>query len=335
MGFCILTVAGVESVLAQQSEIGSVILDACRQWELRQMILTMLEFYVAFISNHHGVADRFRRKAVKDFSHFSFTLEVPLRRIAVAERILVIHSLLHAHAHQRALGEGILLLNVMDIVGRYNLNVQRVGHIQQRIQKLLLVFKTMILKLDVVVLAKDALVLGRQSIGFFLLPCQKQLRNIALDTGTQADDAFVILPQDVQVSSGTIVEPIDSSDAFDFDEVLISLVVLREQDNVPCFAVLFLVDVCGRIQFNTENWLDADGLAGVVELNDAIHIAVVSNGQCRLTQVFRFLNKLLDAAVSVQQAVLGMAVQMYECFFSGAFCHFNYSPLPKIFVWNI
>ena len=46
--------------------------------------------------------------------------------------------------------------------------------------------------------------------------------------------------------------------------------------------------------------LDADILTGVVELDSAEHVAMLGDGQCRLTKLFCLRSELVVTAVPVQ-----------------------------------
>ena len=67
-------------------------------------------------------------------------------------------------------------------------------------------------------------------------------------------------------------------------------------------------------------------LRHVGEVLDAVHIAVVGDGQARHFQLLRPAEELLDVAHPVEDGVLGMDVQMYE----GHGCtNINKNPRPS------
>ena len=93
-------------------------------------------------------------------------------------------------------------------------------------------------------------------------------------------------------------------------EVAVARLVLAQQDEVAGRAVQ-LVDPVepgagGHVDLTADDGFDALRLAGPVEVDDAVHVAVVSNGDGGLAQLLDPLGQLWDAAGPVQKAVFSM-----------------------------
>jgi hypothetical protein len=92
--------------------------------------------------------------------------------------------------------------------------------------------------------------------------------------------------------------------------------VLAEQDEM---AGIFLADpvivleaVGGNVNLAADDGLEAGLLAGVVELDDAVEVAVVGDGAGAHAQVFRPRHQGGNTAHAVEQAEFGMNVEMGE-----------------------
>ena len=96
---------------------------------------------------------------------------------------------------------------------------------------------------------------------------------------------------------------------------MIALLVLGQEDQVVTAARQFrgLVRmIVADVNLAAENGLDAEILAGRVEIGRAEHVAVVGDGAGGHAVILGAGAEILDADGAVQQAVFGMAMQMDE-----------------------
>jgi hypothetical protein len=68
----------------------------------------------------------------------------------------------------------------------------------------------------------------------------------------------------------------------------------------------------GDIDFTANDWFDACFLGRYVEINNAVHGPVVSDGKAVHTHLFGPGDKLRDAAHAIEQAVFGVDVEVSE-----------------------
>ena len=68
----------------------------------------------------------------------------------------------------------------------------------------------------------------------------------------------------------------------------------------------------GHIDLAPDNRLDPGGLGGLVEINAAVHNAVVRQGNGALAQLLYPVHHAVNAAGSIQKAVFTMDMQMYK-----------------------
>ena len=139
--------------------------------------------------------------------------------------------------------------------------------------------------------------------------------DLALKAGRKADQAARVGAKGLLVDAGLIVETLHVGDGVDLREVEVALLVLGKQHEVvvghagvAAGAVGFGVDV----DLAPDDGLDSLGFAGLVEIDCAVHDAVVGHGDGVHAQFFGAQDERLDVAGPVEQAVLGMEVEMNE-----------------------
>ena len=125
-----------------------------------------------------------------------------------------------------------------------------------------------------------------------------------------------MLPEEVHVHPGSDVEALQVGHADHVAEVAVALLVPAEEDQVAALGVQ-PVDLVrapppgrGHIDLTADDGLDPLPLAGPVEVHRAVHHAVVRDGHGALPQLPHPLGQTVDAAEAVQEAVLGVDVEM-------------------------
>ena len=68
----------------------------------------------------------------------------------------------------------------------------------------------------------------------------------------------------------------------------------------------------GHIDLAPDDGLDARGLGGLVEVDTAVHHAVVRQGDGSLAQLLHPVHHAVNAAGSIQKAVLAVDMQMHK-----------------------
>ena len=122
--------------------------------------------------------------------------------------------------------------------------------------------------------------------------------------------------QEVVVDARVVVEALQLRGAGDPQQVLVAGLVLGQQQQVERALVQLRVAVRHaarrQVGLDADDGLDAllDGLG--VELDDAMHRAVVGERNGRHRQLAGAPHQLLEIAEAVEQRVFGMTVQMNE-----------------------
>ena len=136
-----------------------------------------------------------------------------------------------------------------------------------------------------------------------------------------------ILFQQLPVNAGFVVVSLKKSKAGQLNEVAIPLIVLSQQcEVVVLLAAAFIgstvviktapardafgtVIMC-HVGLSTKNRFDALLHAFFVELNDAIHVAVVSNAESLLTIRHSLRDQFIKTGRSVEHGVLSVNVEV-------------------------
>ena len=173
----------------------------------------------------------------------------------------------------------------------------------------------MVLDLEKEVLAAEDLeVLAHERIGMLEVVLQDGARDLTGDAGRQADDALMVLAQEVLVDARLVVHALDVGQRDELDEIAVARLVLREQNQVVIAHAIdlavFLARAWGHVDLAADDGLRALLLGFLVEIDDAVHGAVVGDGDAVHAELFRRLDELLDAARTVEQAVFRVDMEV-------------------------
>jgi hypothetical protein len=107
------------------------------------------------------------------------------------------------------------------------------------------------------------------------------------------------------------VQALEEAGAGELDQVAQALAVLRQQREVVALD-LALADraIVDEIRLEADDRLDAVLAGGLVELDRAVHHAVVREAQRGLPELRGALGELVDVACPVEQRVLGVDVEV-------------------------
>ncbi len=122
--------------------------------------------------------------------------------------------------------------------------------------------------------------------------------------------------QELMVDARAVVEALELRGRTNLEQVLIADLVLRQQQQVVTLAIDLGIAIghapLGQVRLDADDRLDADLLAGPIELDRRVHGPVVRDGERWHVQLARALGQLRDAAQPVQQRIFAMHVQMNE-----------------------
>ena len=132
---------------------------------------------------------------------------------------------------------------------------------------------------------------------------------------------MAVLLQHAERGARLVVEVVHVRLAHELQQVVVALVGLRQQQQVVQLRLHVLAQrlVGGEVHLAAEDGLHAlarlllHRVARVGELHHARHDAVVGDGHRRHVQLGGAAHHVLDVREAVEQRVLGVVVQVYEC----------------------
>ena len=195
----------------------------------------------------------------------------------------------------------------------------------------------MVLQFDVVIaLAEQLLIPQGRGLCPLVVSRQNGLRDLACEAGRQADKPLMILLKKLLIYTRLGIKALHEGSGHHLDEVLIAGLILAEQDKMVVavdFVDFIEAGAGGHIDLTADDRLDACLFCGLIELDTAVHDAVVRDGDGALTTLLDAVHKLVDTAGTVQQAVFGMDVEMNEVSpLTVPFGHIAHAPASSVSV---
>ena len=293
------------------AEIGLPVVPALGQLEVRQVILAELKLHVAQLSDLVRIFDGLRAVG-EEGGHLLLGFDVKFVG-AELHSPRVVQGLAHLDAHEDVLHLRILPAEIVGVVGGDEGDARLLVDAAQPGVHLLLRGDAVVLKLQIIAVgAEEGLHLQRHGLGLVILPGQQQPGQLPRQTGRAGDQPAAVLPQQVHVDAGLDVKALQKGLGDHIGQVAIALLVAAEEDQMAGLGIK-LVGLLepgaapgGHIHLAANDGLDALGLTGPVEVDDAVHHPVVGDGHRRLAQLLHPLDQLFDAARPVQQGELGM-----------------------------
>ena len=213
------------------------------------------------------------------------------------------------------MGIRVVGVEIVAVVGGHQGQVGGLRDLQQGVVDDFLFGQTVGLQFQVEAAGIDVRVFPGQAQGLVHVLGQDGAGNFARDAGRKAGEALGVAAQQLLVHARLVVKTVQKAVADQLDQIMIALLVLGQEDQVVTAARQFrgLVRmIVADVNLAAENGLDAEILAGRVEIGRAEHVAVVGDGAGGHAVILGAGAEILDADGAVQQAVFGMAMQMDE-----------------------
>ena len=162
------------------------------------------------------------------------------------------------------------------------------------------------------------------------------MRDLACEAGRQADKPLVILLKKLLIYTRLGVKALHEGGGYHLDEVFIACLILAEQDKMVVavdFVDFIEAGAGGHIDLTADDGLDTCLFCSLIELDTAVHDAVIRDGDGILTTLLDAVHELVDTAGTVQQAVFGMDVEMNEVSpLTVSFGHIAHAPASSVSV---
>ena len=234
------------------------------------------------------------------------------------------------HAQQRVVGDVVLAVGVVAVVGGEQRRPDPPGDLDQGRVGLVLLGQSVVLQLDEEVpLAEDVLEAGGQRLGFDPVVGQQGLEDHPAQAAGGGDEAGGVALEQLPVETGLVVVALEVGGRRQLEQVPVAGRRLGQQGEVvvellaPGHVTPGVVDLApshralvarlgGHVGLGPDDRVDARLPAGGVEVEDAVHVPVVGDAQRRLAVGHRRLHQVLDPGGPVQHRELGVGVQMCE-----------------------
>ena len=251
----------------------------------------------------------------EDRAHLILALHIELAA-GIAHAVLVGELFAGLNTQEDIVGLRVPGIGIMAVVRRDQRDTEFLRHRKKRGIDLLLIRVTMILQLEEEVALPEAVIvfegglLRRADVA-----AHDVTRNLPGEAGGAGDDALVILTQKFHVDARAIVIALEEGVTHDLREILISLVVLREENEV-----IIAVVACGCLTVKTRSRRDVDlaaehglyplGKAFLVEIDDAVHDAVIRDRGRRHSELFHPLYVFFYFIGAVEQGPLRVRMKV-------------------------
>ena len=253
---------------------------------------------------------------------------------AELEAVGIVQARAGVDAQQHVLDGGVLLGDVVEVVGRHQRGVHRLGDLEQVLGHALLDVEAVVHQLDeVAVPAEHVLELAGGLHGLVELSQPQAGLHLAGGAAGGGDQARRVLREDLAVHPRPLAHlPVEGGGRAEAEEVVHALGRLRQQGHVgvgaaggdvvarrllllgaPLHAGAVMTTRPGsHIGLDADDGLDPGVGRGLVELVGAEEIAVVGDRHRLLALVHRLGDQLVDLRGTVQQRVVGVDVEMDE-----------------------
>ena len=289
--------------------------EAGRDVEVREVVDRAREIDVAALGDPDGVGER-RREVPEHRRHLLGGLQVELVAV-VPQPVGVVDRLAGADAEQDVVRLGVRILQVVDVVGDDQIQVQIVrDRLETDVDDLLLVDALILHLEEEVPGAEDVAIRGGGLDRLLLLLAADAGGDLSLEAAAQADQPGRMLRQQVLVDARLVVEALGVAGRHQLDQVVVALAGLGEQHQVirglARRAALGAPIARGDVDLTAEDRIDPALARLIVEHDRREHVAVLGDRRGRHLQLHRRVEQLLDAARAVEQRVLGVQVQVNE-----------------------
>ena len=308
----LIGIALPEAVIAQLSEKFFVGI-ALRHRISRQMVFMEHKVQVALLGNFHRVVKGFLT-AGEQGAQLLLAFEIEVIR-GKAHPVFVVHRLSRLDAQQYVLHFGILPAQIVGIVGHHQRKPRLPRQTPDALVHRQLLRDAVILKLQIEIsLPHDVRHLQRIGFGGRIGFIHQCLGNGTGQAGRKGNQPIVPLAQQLQVNAGLAVKSVEEGLRHHVAQVLIALAIFAQQHQMIGVVVDAMHPVGhfppGNIHLAPDDGLDARRLCCLVEINAAIHHAVVGDGNAVLPQFLHPLHHAVNAARTVQETILRVDVQM-------------------------
>jgi len=229
----------------------------------------------------------------------------------------ILHGRVGLHAEQDVVAPRVVLVGVVDVVGRHQAEAEFPRHRQQRAVDRRLLRDPVVLEFqEEAVSAVQLGILPGEAARFFLPPLEEEAGDLPGETGAARDQPFAVAGEQLAVHPRLVVEALDVAVSHQPHQVAVALAALRQQQEVAHLGVHLPLPVepapGGYVHLAADDRLDSVLLAAPVEGDHPIQYPVVGESHPAQPELGRPRGDVGDAGGAVEEAVLGVYVEMGE-----------------------
>jgi hypothetical protein len=122
--------------------------------------------------------------------------------------------------------------------------------------------------------------------------------------------------EEIFIDAGLVVEAVEEAGRDELKQVAVAFLVFAEEDKVVVAVLLVLdgVGLLGDVDFAADDGVNAFVLGGVVELDGAEEVAMISHGDGGHALSGDEFHELGDFAGAIEEGVIGVAVEVDKGF---------------------
>ena len=223
-----------------------------------------------------------------------------------------------------------MLVRVVAVVGGEERGADLLGDLDQLRVRVALGLQTVVLQFDEQVVApEDVLQPGGLGERTLLVAVEQRLQHVAAEAAGGGDQAVGVLLEQLPVHPGLVVVALHEGQARQLDQVLVTGLVLGQQrevvvellaalgvatgvvDPAPAGRSLAAV-VVGHVGLGADDRLDPLLVALAVEVERAVHVAVIGDADRRLAVADGLGDELVESSRAVEHRELGVDVEVGE-----------------------
>ena len=288
---------------------------AVRHVEGRQQGFAELDLEVDHVRDVEGAGQRVGQIRERR-GHLLGRLQIVLLR-RETPAVGIVEARARLQAQQDVVCLRVVAVNVVQVVGGAQPQPEVLAQRGQRGVDLLLLVDAVALDLEQEsVLAEDVAVGRDRLLGSLEVVVRDPARDLSLEAARQRNQPFRVLGQDLLVDARLVVHALHLPDGAEAHEVDVALVIGRQQREVARVAVDAALAQQprpgGDVDLAADDRLDPGFLACLVEVDRAVHDAVIGERDRGHLELGRPRDHGVDATGPIEQRVLGVVVEVNE-----------------------
>ena len=231
----------------------------------------------------------------------------------MVQALLVVDGLLLLHAHQDLVGPGVLLIQIVAIIGGDERDAGLPAEVDELPVDLLLLREAIGLQLEEeIAAAEDVVEFARYRLPGLGAPAHAGLRHLPTEASRQPDQSLAMLAQQLLVDARVVIEALQVAHRVQVGQVLPADVVLGQEDQVVALSLGPIVAIGRDVGLAAEDGLDPVLARALVEIEGPEQVAVVGDGHGLHAALEHAGEELVQPDRAIEEAVLGMQMQMGE-----------------------